>query len=165
MSSSIYRPLTGFTIATRTLSLTLLSGVLFSYGALAADPSPTAAPVSSSTAAAIHHHRFKGTITEVTPTSVTIVKKKSHESHTFQLSPETTVAISGHGALSDLAVGQQIQLQSSTDGQKALHVFIHKSHSSCTAAGESKGSCQDKCYAKEKVSVVPASASTKEQKP
>ncbi len=117
-------------------SLALASGVVFSQGAAwAADPSPAASGSNTHVTTAHHpvatHPNFKGTVTAVTATSLTVAKKKTNKSHTFQLSPETTVSMSQHvqGSLSDLAVGQHVQVQSSPDGSKALHVHVRKSSS------------------------------------
>jgi|GEM_PF-5592819 len=150
-------------------SLALASGIVFTQGAWAADSTPVV-PGSQTEATTAHHatathHNFKGTITAVSSTSLTITKKKTGEAHTFQLSPETTVSVSSHtpGALSDLAIGQYIQVQASSDGSKALHIHVRKSshdksHTACncqTCPGEAKEHNQHH------ESVTPASSSDK----
>lgn len=134
-------------------SLALASGLVFTQGAWAADSTPVASGSHTETTTAHHatatHRNFKGTITAVSATSLTITKKKTNEAHTFQLSPETTVSVSPHtpGSLSDLAIGQYIQVQASPDGSKALHIHVrkssheNKSHTACncqSCPGEAK---------------------------
>lgn len=106
-----------------TLAAAFFASAVFLPSAIAADPTP---PPNIIHQGIIHH--FKGTITAVNATSLTVTKKKTNESRTFQLSSETTVSKSDHsqGIISELSVGQRVQVKLSPDGQKALHIYIRK---------------------------------------
>ncbi len=67
---------------------------------------------------------FRGPVTQVSSTTVTIIDKASKEPRTFKISPKTTVFGSAHNAyatIKDLAVSQYISIDTYQD---RLRIFI-----------------------------------------
>lgn len=100
--------------------LTALTALLSSTFSSLASPPGLATPPAPVT------KNFKGILTSIGSTNLTVAKKKTGEARTFQLLPETVILKDNksRGTLSDLHPGQRVQVQLSPDGSKALRVRI-----------------------------------------